>query len=168
MPSSNIKCKSRSLVVANSSILVLDVTTMLELGKCHRKIEGKWSYVSTIYSGTTCATTRPRGKSWMVEGCPHIDPPSTLYHSQLATWVSYGISIIQVNDIVFSLCVFDMWWRKWLWVSMYKRSENGELKCKEFCVYVWEKKSLETLNQRKQRIFIFYLERGETGELKCK
>ena len=38
------------------------------------------------------------------------------------------------------------------------RDENCELKCKEFCVHGWEIKSLETLNQKTQRIFIFYLE----------
>jgi len=30
------------LVVANSYELGLDETTMLELDRCHRKIEGKW------------------------------------------------------------------------------------------------------------------------------
>ena len=34
------------------------------------------------------------------------------------------------------------------------RSDNGELKCKEFCVYVWGMKNLETLNQMKQKVNI--------------
>ena len=40
----NKKCKHPSLVVANSYRLELDETTMLELGKCHRKFEGKWHH----------------------------------------------------------------------------------------------------------------------------
>ena len=68
---------------------------------------------------------------------------------------------MKVNDIVFSLCVFDMGWHEWLWVSIYKgvelrsvRGENAELKCEKFCMYVWGMKNLETLNQRIQRLFI--------------
>ena len=34
------------------------------------------------------------------------------------------------------------------------RGEHGELKCKKYCVYVSGTKSLETLNQRIQIIFI--------------
>ena len=51
-------------------------------------------------------------------------------------------------------------WHERLWVGIYKgvelsaRGENSELKCKEFCMYVWEMKSLEILNKMMQRIFI--------------
>ena len=53
-----------------------------------------------------------------------------------------------------------MEWHEGLWVGIYKevemqKGENIELKCKEFCMYVWEMKSLEILNQMIQRIFIF-------------
>ena len=34
------------------------------------------------------------------------------------------------------------------------KDENDELKCNEFCVYVCEMKSLEILNQMKQKINI--------------
>ena len=51
------------------------------------------SYASATQSGITCATTRPRGELRMVEGCPHMNPPSLLYHSQLTTWESCGTSI---------------------------------------------------------------------------
>ena len=43
-------------------------------------------------TATTCATTRPCGELWLVEGCPHMDPPTLLHQPQLATWASCDTS----------------------------------------------------------------------------
>ena len=50
----------------------------------------------------------------------------------------------------------------YMWRDRSARGENGKLKCKEVCGmcesslwYVWGMKSLEPLNKRIQRIFIF-------------
>ena len=45
----NIKCKPPSLVVANSYGLGLGGTKMLELGRFHWKIEGKWNHFLAVY-----------------------------------------------------------------------------------------------------------------------
>ena len=48
------------------------------------------------YSATTCGITRSCGELWLVEGCPHINPPLPLYQPQLATWVSCGTKLFHI------------------------------------------------------------------------
>ena len=46
---------------------------------------------SATHFGIINATTRSCGELWLVEGCPHMNPPLPLYQPQLDTWASYGI-----------------------------------------------------------------------------
>ena len=60
----------------------------LNVLKCHSiHILSKSSSRATT-CGTICATTRLCGKLWLVEGCPHLDPPLPLHQPQLTTWMS--------------------------------------------------------------------------------
>ena len=46
---------------------------------------------SATHFGIINATIRSCGELWLVEGCPHMNPPLPLYQPQLDTWASYGI-----------------------------------------------------------------------------
>ena len=48
------------------------------------------SYIGVTTCCTTFATTRSRGKLWVVEWSLYMDPPSPLHYSQLVTWTSCG------------------------------------------------------------------------------
>ena len=76
----------------------------------------------------------------------------------LQHWSYVGIiERLKVNDIVFCLSVFEKGWYERLWTCIYKgvkvKRVNGNANS---FLCVWEKKSLEILNQMKQIVVLKY------------
>ena len=57
----------------------------------------------TIVQSNSDATTRLCGELQLVKGCLHMNLPSLLHQSQLATWANYGTSYGTKLFLVFSL-----------------------------------------------------------------
>ena len=71
---------------------VILISLLTKVGRHHYDLACLPPKASKKSSVTTCDTTRLCGELWLVEGCPHMDPPTPLYQPQLATWVSCGAS----------------------------------------------------------------------------
>ena len=75
--------------------LIFELLTFLYIEGLHCPIITLGKSKSSLLlkeKSNTSATTRSCDKLWLVEGCIHMDLPSSLHQPQLPTWVSYDTS----------------------------------------------------------------------------